>query len=54
MSLGNVLNAKAANEPVTFLSESDVALWDKYRGPAFEVQVGIHELLGHGTILNRL
>lgn len=49
VSLGNVLNAKAPNEKITFLSEEDAKLYDKLRGPAFEVQVGIHELLGHGT-----
>lgn len=49
VSLGNVLSAKAPNEKTTFLNESDVVLYDKLRGPAFEVQVGIHELLGHGT-----
>lgn len=49
MSLGNVLNAKAPNETITFLSDEDAALYDRLRGPAFEVQVGIHELLGHGT-----
>lgn len=49
VSLGNVLSAKAPNEKITFLESSDAELYDKYRGPAFEVQVGIHELLGHGT-----
>lgn len=49
VSLGNVLSAKAPNEKTTFLLEKDVALYDALRGPAFEVQVGIHELLGHGT-----
>lgn len=49
VSLGNVLSAKAPNEKTTFLSESDIELYDALRGPAFEVQVGIHELLGHGT-----
>uniref|UniRef100_A0A060T491 Dipeptidyl peptidase 3 n=1 Tax=Blastobotrys adeninivorans TaxID=409370 RepID=A0A060T491_BLAAD len=49
VSLGNVLSAKAPNEKSTFLTPEDEKLFDEYRGPAFEVQVGIHELLGHGT-----
>lgn len=49
VSLSNVLNAKSKQEKVTFLTEEDVQLYEKYRGPAFEVQVGIHELLGHGS-----
>jgi dipeptidyl-peptidase-3 len=44
--LGNVLNAKAPGEKTTFISEKDLPLFEKYRGPAFEVQVGLHELLG--------
>lgn len=49
VSLGNVLSAKAPNEPVPFIQEKDLQLYRDYRDPAFEVQVGIHELLGHGT-----
>ncbi|KND04584.1 dipeptidyl-peptidase III [Spizellomyces punctatus DAOM BR117] len=49
VSLGNVLSAKALNEKVTFIKSDDLAVYDKYRGPAFEVQVGLHELLGHGS-----
>ncbi|WEW55553.1 dipeptidyl peptidase [Emydomyces testavorans] len=49
VSLGNVLSAKAPNEPVPFIRQEDLELFRKYRDPAFEVQVGIHELLGHGT-----
>ncbi|KAJ3045107.1 hypothetical protein HDV00_011832 [Rhizophlyctis rosea] len=49
VSLGNVLSAKAAKEKVTFIKEEDLALYEKLRGEAFEVQVGLHELLGHGT-----
>ena len=49
MSLGNVLSAKAPNEKIPFISEADLPIYQKYRDPAFEVQVGIHELLGHGT-----
>ncbi|KAJ3341906.1 hypothetical protein HDU93_003727 [Gonapodya sp. JEL0774] len=49
VSLGNVLNAKVPNVKLSFLTDSDAELMEKLRGPAFEVQVGIHELLGHGT-----
>jgi len=49
VSLGNVLSAKAPNEPITFIRQADKKLYEDHKGPAFEVQVGIHELLGHGT-----
>jgi dipeptidyl-peptidase-3 len=49
VSLGNVLSAKAPDEPVPFIPQKDLDVYRNYRDPAFEVQVGIHELLGHGT-----
>ncbi|KAL8687046.1 MAG: hypothetical protein Q9218_006670 [Villophora microphyllina] len=49
VSLGNVLSAKAPNEPVPFIAPHDLDLYRNNRDQAFEVQVGIHELLGHGT-----
>ena len=49
VSLGNVLSAKAPNEPIPFIREEDLSLYQVHRDDAFEVQVGIHELLGHGT-----
>ncbi|CAK9441425.1 uncharacterized protein LODBEIA_P52930 [Lodderomyces beijingensis] len=51
VSLGNVLSANPKNpkkeEVITFIDEQD--LFKKWRDDAFEVQVGLHELLGHGT-----
>lgn len=44
-----MLSAKAPNEKIPFIAEEDLDIYQKYRDPAFEVQVGIHELLGHGT-----
>lgn len=49
VSLGNVLSAKSSKEPISFIEDNIQDLYEKYRVEAFEVQVGIHELLGHGT-----
>lgn len=50
VSLGNILNSKSSNEPITFINhEKDFEVFNKYRNDSFEVQVGIHELLGHGS-----
>jgi len=51
VSLGNVLAASygAGEKPVTFVRDADQEGFKKLKGEAFEVQVGIHELLGHGS-----
>lgn len=48
VSLGNVLSAKAPNEKIPFIADADLEIYQRMRDPAFEVQVGLHELLGHG------
>ncbi|CAI4216394.1 unnamed protein product [Parascedosporium putredinis] len=44
VSLGNVLSAKAPNEKIPFIADSDLEVYKKYRDASFEVQVGLHEL----------
>ncbi|GAB7350859.1 hypothetical protein MBLNU459_g1385t2 [Dothideomycetes sp. NU459] len=48
VSLGNVLSAKPPNEKVPFIRDEDMKLYQQCSDQAFEVQVGLHELLGHG------
>lgn len=44
-----MLRARSAGEKISFITDEDQEKFDKLVDPAFEVQVGIHELLGHGS-----
>ena len=49
VSLGNVLTCRISDKKVSFLAEADSDLLRKYHFRAFEMQVGLHELMGHGS-----
>jgi dipeptidyl-peptidase-3 len=49
VSLGNVLSARDFKERVTFLNDADQDIFRGRVNAAFEIQVGLHELLGHGS-----
>ncbi len=50
VSLGNVLSAKRPSaKKVALISDADQELYKTLSDHAFEVQVGLHELLGHGS-----
>lgn len=49
VSLGNVLTAAYKDNKVSFLDAEDTELYVKLKIESFEVQVGLHELLGHGS-----
>lgn len=49
MSLGNVIPASFKDPNIFFISEEDKRLLIRYNTESFELQVGLHELLGHGS-----
>ncbi|KAF5280315.1 hypothetical protein FQR65_LT03124 [Abscondita terminalis] len=49
VALGNVIPASYQFAETPFLSDSDAKLMTEWRVLAFELQVGLHELLGHGS-----
>ncbi|CAL8123901.1 unnamed protein product [Orchesella dallaii] len=49
VSLGNVIHGGMTDADIPFLSDKDKEFITKYRTQAFEVQVALHELLGHGS-----
>ena len=49
MSLGNVILTSYKDPNISFISEEDKQLLILYNTTAFELQVGLHELLGHGS-----
>ncbi|CAL4093007.1 unnamed protein product [Meganyctiphanes norvegica] len=48
VSLTNVMSAHAGVRVSPFLSKKDTQLKEKYGSTSLEIQVGLHELLGHG------
>ena len=50
MNLGNVIaSSYKSDQRTTFVSLEDHEILKEWRVPSFEVQVGLHELLGHGS-----
>ena len=50
MNLGNVISSSyKADKKSPFVTQEDHELLEEHRVQSFEVQVGLHELLGHGS-----
>lgn len=49
VSLGNVIPASYKDPNIFFISEADKELLIRHNTESFELQVGLHELLGHGS-----
>lgn len=49
VSLGNVISADDKTSKANFMTEEDNELFNRLKNSSFEVQVGLHELLGHGS-----
>jgi dipeptidyl-peptidase-3 len=49
VSLSNVLSARNTRDHVTFLADADQDVFNAKVSAAFGIQVGLHELLGHGS-----
>ncbi|RTG80386.1 dipeptidyl-peptidase III [Schistosoma bovis] len=49
VSLGNVLSARFKDPKSEFLREEDKKLYVDHAESSFKLQVGLHELLGHGS-----
>lgn len=49
VSLANVLAARDFKDRISFLGDADQELYKRCAGPSFSIQVGLHELLGHGS-----
>lgn len=52
VSLGNVINARLGSkttEPIRYVRDIDQDLYKNLSIRAYEVQVGLHELIGHGS-----
>jgi len=51
VSLGNVLRIRqsSSDKPAQYVCDEDQAVYKKRLGESFDVQVALHELLGHGS-----
>jgi len=49
VSLGNCLRARDKKERVNHIADDDQKMYQDLMDKAFKVQVGLHELLGHGS-----
>jgi len=49
VALSNVISSKESNNKISNILNQYQELYKKYNIPAFEIQVGLHELLGHGS-----